>query len=241
MGTKPYRYVRTCAWGGPILLAATILFWGVLGQNIPPFSAALSADAFAEQIRMHQSQIRIGMIFQLPFSVLYFIWGVAITKVMQSVERDNDVLSTIQLWGAGFTTIVFCVPCAMWLAIAYRPDDMDPRTLQFAYDFAWSFFDMAYILTTVQTIAVGVCFLSDKRPNPLVPAWVAWLTMWVGISFVLETMMPLVRDGPFSRSGLINYWIEFSLFFVMMLVLSIYILKAITRLESEHKAAHGAA
>lgn len=234
--TQPFRYVRFCAWGGPILLVATLLFWGVLGHNIPPYSPMLDADAFAAEIRAAAPQIRIGMTLQMPMVVFYFLWGVAISKVMQRVERDNDVLSTIQIWGAGFTTIVFAVPCAMWLTIAYRPEVMDPRTLQILYDFAWFFFDMAYILTTVQTIAIGVCFLADDRPQPLVPAWVAWLTMWVGISFVLETMMPLVKDGPFSRSGLLNYWVEFSLFFAMMLFLSIYILKAITRLEREHRA-----
>ena len=231
---RPYRYVRACAWGGPILLAVTIVFWAVLGQNLPPYSPALSAQAFADQIIAHAAQIRIGMIVQLPFSVLYFLWGVAITMVMRQVERDNDVLSTVQLWGAGFTTIVFILPCSIWLAIAYRPAVMDPRTLQILYDFAWFFFDMAYILTTIQTTAAGICFLSDKRATPLVPAWVAWLTIWVGVCFVLESMMPLVYSGPFSRAGLLNYWVEFSLFFLMMLVLSIYTLKAIGRLEREH-------
>jgi hypothetical protein len=235
-----YRYVRLCAWGGPILLAATIFFWGVLGQNLPPYSPALSAQEFADAIILHAAQIRIGMIFEMPFATLYFVWGVAISKVMQAVERDNDVLSTIQLWGAGFTTVVFMVPCALWLAIAYRPEVMDPRTLQILYDFAWFFFDMAYMLTTMQTIAIGVCFLSDRRTTPIVPAWVAWLTMWVGIAFVVETMMPLVKSGVFARSGLINYWIEFSLFFLMMFVLSIYILKAIPRVERELKTLPGA-
>ncbi len=89
------RYVRVCAWAGLVLLAATIVFWGVLGQNIPPYSPALTAEEFATQIRAHALEIKIGMVFQLPFSALYFIWGVAISKVMQRVERDNDVLSTI--------------------------------------------------------------------------------------------------------------------------------------------------
>jgi len=237
---KPYRYVRICAWGGLALLVATIVFWGILGQNLPPYSPALSAQEFADEIIGHAAQIRIGMIFEMPFATLYFVWGVAISKVMRAVETDNDVLSTIQLWGAGFTTVVFVVPCAMWLAIAYRPEVMDPRTLQILYDFSWFFFDMAYMLTTMQAVAIGVCFLSDRRAVPLIPSWVAWLTMWVGISFLLETMMPLVKSGVFSRSGLLNYWIEFSLFFLMMLVLSIYVLKAITRLEIEHDKAHGA-
>lgn len=232
---NPYRYVRFCAWSGLVLLAATIVFWGLMGENIPPYSPALDAQAFADQIIQHAAQIRIGMVLQMPFSTLYFVWGMAIWKVMQAIEKDNDVLSTMQLWGAGFTTVVFVVPCAMWLAVAYRPEQMDPRTLQILYDFAWMFFDMAYALTTMQTIAIGICFLSDKREKPLVPAWVAWFTMFTGVSFVAETMMPLVYDGPFSRSGLLNYWIEFTLFFLMMLFLSIYIIKAVGRLEQEHR------
>jgi hypothetical protein len=233
---NPYRYVKALAWSGPILLAATIIFWGVMGQNIPPYSPALSAEEFAAEIRNHALEIRLGMILQMPVSVLYFTWGLAITKVMQAVERDNDVLSTIQLWGAGFTTIVFVVPCAVWLAVAYRPDAMEPRTLQMFYDFGWFFFDMAYSLTTVQMIALGICFLSDRRETPLFPKWAAWFAMFTGASFVTETMMPLVYSGPFARSGLLNYFIEFGLFFLMMIVVSVYTLKAITRLEREHRA-----
>lgn len=233
---NPYRYVKALAWSGPILLVATILFWGVLGKNIPPYSPELNAEEFAAQIRENALQIRIGMILQLPVSVLYFTWGVAISKVMQAVERDNDILSTLQLWGAGFTTIVFVVPCSIWLTVAYRPEVMEPQTLQIFYDFGWFFFDMAYSLTTLQTLALGICFLSDRREQPLFPKWAAWFTMFVGASFVAETMMPLVYSGPFSRSGLLNYWIEFSLFFVMMIVVSTYILKAIARLEREHGA-----
>jgi hypothetical protein len=236
---RPYRYVRACAWAGWIMLPLTVLCWGVLGHNIPPFSPSLTAQELADQIRANATQIRIGMILQLPVSVLYFVWGVAISKVMQGAEKDNDVLSTMQLWGAGFTTIVFVLPCVLWLTISYRPDVMEPKTIQFFYDFSWFFFDMAYILTTLQTTAIGVCFLSDKRTVPLMPSWAAWLTIWVGISFVLETMMPLVYSGPFSRSGLLNYWIEFSLFFIMWIVVAFYTLKGVGRLEHEHAGQHG--
>ena len=57
----PYQYVRLCAWGGPVLLLGTSIFWAVLGQNLPPYSPALSAQAFAAQILAHAAQIRIGI------------------------------------------------------------------------------------------------------------------------------------------------------------------------------------
>jgi len=236
----PYRYVKALAWSGPVFLVGTILFWGVLGQNIPPYSTALDANTFAGEIRAHATQIRLGMVLQMPITVLYFLWGVAITEVMKTLERDNDVLPTLQLWGAGFTTIVVMVPCAAWLTVAYRPDAMAPQTLQILYDFGWFFFEVAYTLTTLQMLAAGICFLSDTRAQPLIPGWVCWFIMFVGVSFFLLSVMPLVYSGPFSRSGALNYWLEFTLFFAMMLVLSIHLLKAVTRLQREYYSTHAA-
>ncbi|MDB5976514.1 MAG: hypothetical protein JWR07_3274 [Nevskia sp.] len=231
---NPYRYLRLCAWGGPAMLLGTILFWGVLGQNIPPYSGALDARAFADQYISHIYSIRAGMICTLAITPLYFLWGLAITKVMEKVERDNNILSQLQLWGAGFTTVVFYVACAVWLASTYRPETYSPETLQTLYDLGWIAFDMPYALTTMQMVAIGVCFLSDRRPVPLVPKWVCWLSIWAGFSFFLEVMMPWFRSGPFARSGTLNYWIEFSAFFVFMAAVSAYIVAAVARLEREH-------
>jgi hypothetical protein len=239
---NPYRYGRALAWSGMFLLAGTIVFWGILGQNIPPYSPALGADEFAALIREHAGQIRVGMIVQMPISVLYFTWGVAIWMVMRAIEKENGsnaVLSILQLAGALFTTIVFVLPCSVWLAVAYRPEVMEPKTLLMMYDFGWMFFDMAYSLTTMQMVAFGICVLQDRRERPLVSAWAAWFSMFVVVSFALLTMMPLVYGGPFSRSGLLNYFVEFTLFFLMWLVVGTYVIKALGRLEMEHYAAHG--
>ena len=238
---NPYRYAKALAWSGMFMLAGTIIFWGILGQNIPPYSPALGAEEFAAQILEHAAQIRVGMIVQMPISVLYFTWGVALWTVMRAIEKENGanaILSVLQLFGAAFTTIVFVLPCSVWLAIAYRPEVMEPKTLLMMYDFGWMFFDMAYSLTTLQMVAFGICVLQDKREKPLIPVWAAWFTMFVVVSFALLTMMPLVYGGPFSRSGLLNYFVEFTLFFLMWLVVGIYTLKAIGRLEQEHYTAH---
>lgn len=234
MTTNPYRYLRFCAWSGPVVLVAIILFWGIMGRNIPPYSAALDAQTFADQFLQHVNQTRIGMTLTMNFAVFYFIWGLAITKVMQAVERDNDILSTLQIWGAGFTTIILVIPPSIWLAGAFRPEALEPNILQLLYDMGWLLFDIAYTLTSMQFIAIGVCFLSDQRSVPLVPKWVSWYTLWVGIAFLPLSLMPLFKDGPFSRSGVLNYWVEFTIFFLVMLFVSIYILRAVGRLEREH-------
>jgi hypothetical protein len=61
------------------------------------------------------------------------------------------------------------------------------------------------------------------------------------MAFMGFCFLPFFRDGPFSRSGFFNYWVEFSIFFWAMAILSIFTLRALTRLQRERaeSLAHG--
>lgn len=236
--TNPYRYVRACAWAGPLLLVLLIIFWAVLGHNVPPYSAALPAEAIADHFRNHNISAKIGMTVTMMSGVLYLVWGMAITKVMEAVERDNDVLSRLQLWGAGFTTLIIVVPSSIWLTAAFRPEQ-SPEMLQMLYDLGWILFDLAFTLTSLQFIAFALCFMDDKRAIPLIPKPVCWFAIWVAVTFVALALVPFFHDGPFSRSGIFNYWVEFVIFFQIMLVMSIFTIRALNRLEREHAAQGG--
>lgn len=230
--TNPLRYVRFCIWMGPLLLALLLVFFAVLGRNIPPYSAALSADELADELRGHAGIMRVGMIGMMLSGVLYVVWGMGITKVLEAMERDNDVLSRLQLWGAGFTTLVLVFPPAFWLTAVFRPQ-VDPSILQMLYDTGWIMFDLAISLTMLQLVAFGICSLHDWRTTPLVPRPVAWFAIWVALAFLGFCFLPFFHDGPFSRSGFFNYWVEFSIFFLAMVVLSIFTLRALTALQDE--------
>jgi hypothetical protein len=110
--------------------------------------------------------------------------------------------------------------------------------LQLLYDLGWIQFDMAYTLTTLQLVALGVCFLSDRRATPLIPHWLCWLSIWVGLMFFALSFMPFFKSGPFSRSGILNYWLEFPAFFAFMVAAGICLIRAVGRLEREHSDAH---
>jgi hypothetical protein len=66
-----------------------------------------------------------------------------------------------------------------------------------------------------------------------VPKWLAWYGIWVGFSFIAEILMPFFMDGLFARHGVLNFWIEFFLWFFWIVGLSYYIFVAIGRLEAE--------
>ncbi|RJF89388.1 hypothetical protein D3874_22425 [Oleomonas cavernae] len=235
-----FKYWRLCAWAGPLFMAVFIGFWGLMGFNLPPFSAALPAEDIGHYFRENANTVRLGMVIAMTFAVLYMVWGLAIAKVVERVEGESNILSTLALWGAGLTVVPILVSCSGWLAGAYRPEALSDPVLQLLYDWSWLLIDLGYSVTTLQMLALGVAFLSDKREHPLIPRWLAWYGIWVGVSFAAECLMPFFKSGPFERAGLLNFWIEFSVWFVWCPTLTFYILAAIKRLEAEKLERHAA-
>jgi hypothetical protein len=82
-------------------------------------------------------------------------------------------------------------------------------------------------------VAMGVAFLKDKRETPLFRRWLSWMGIWVGVSFALELFLPYFMAGPFARQGVVNFWIEFFLWFFWIVFVTVGILKAISKLEAE--------
>lgn len=239
--SEKLKYLRLCAWAGPAFLFVFIVFWGVLGGNLPPLAADLPASAIADHYRDNANLIRLGMGVAMSFVVLYLVWGLAIAKVIEyGIERENNVLSTLALWGAGLTVVPIMVSCSFWLAGAYRPAALDDSVLQLLYDLPWLLIDLAYMVTSVQMFALGAAFLRDQRAVPLVPKWLCWYGIWVAFSFIAEVLMPFFMSGLFARNGMLNFWIEFFLWFFWIVALSTYMLIAIGRLEAEARGATAA-
>ncbi len=234
---KEYGTVRVCAWNGPLFMSVFIVFWGIMGHNLPPYSSSLPAADIAAYFRDNAAQVRAGMAVAMTFAVSYAVWGLAIAKVMEHVVHKDSILIDLQKWGAGLTVVPVLVSCSFWMAGAFRPEVHTDETLQMMYDMAWLLIDLAYSVTSVQMIALGVAFIKDRRDVPLVPKWVAWYGIWVAFMFIAECLMPQFRSGAFERAGLLNFWIEFLIWFIWCPLLTIYILKAINRIEQEQTAA----
>lgn len=233
---NPYQFVRLCAWAGFALLFVEVVFWGILGHNIPPFSPDLDAKAFADLVRANADQIRIGMTGATMGGVLYMVWGLGVTKVMEPIEGRSNVLSTLQMWGAGMTSMFFIIPPGLWLASTLRIETASPESIQMLHDVAWMLFDITVPTGGLQFAALGVCVLADKRRVPVIPKWVGWLGIYDAVGLMVLALMPFFRTGAFARNGAINFWIVFPVFFVYVVIVTVYLFKAIPKLEAEYAA-----
>lgn len=229
-----FQYWRFCCAMGPFFLFAFLICWGKLGYNIPPIPADQTAEHLAEHFRTNYNEVRAGMAGAMLFGVLYLLWTLSITKVMEWMNPNtNDMLSTLQMWGGGITVVPLVTSSVFWLTGAYRPDVLDPVILQMLYDQGWLLIDMFYAITTIPMVAVGMAGLKDFRSKPLIPAWACWFSIWAGISFLFELLMPFFKTGLFARQGWLNFWVEFLVWFLYILIISFYVWKAVPRLKEE--------
>ena len=231
--SREFTYWRICALMGPAFMSVFIVFWGLMGHNIPPWNADLPAATIAEWFRTEANVIRTGMVIAMSCTVLYLVWGMAIGRVMSRIVPRDSILVDLQIWGAGLTVVPVLVSTSFWLTGAYRPEALPDEILQLLYDWAWLLIDLAYSVTSLQLVALGVACLHDQRSRPLIPKWLAWYGIWVGFMFIAECLMPFFKSGAFARDGILNFWIEFLIWFVWCPTLTLYVLKAINRIEQE--------
>jgi hypothetical protein len=228
------RYWRFCAWMGPVFVAVFYYCWGVLGHNFPPFTPDAPASEVATWFREHRNGVRFGMVVAMTFAPCYGVWGYACAKVLERVVEKDSIIVQLARVGAAWTVITVLVPSSFWLTAAFRPDALPDWMIQMLYDMAWLLIDLAYAVTSVQLFALGIGFMADKRAVPLIPKWLAWYGIWVGFMFIAECIMPYFFNGAFARSGILNFWIEFLIWMAWVPTLTYFILKAITRIESEN-------
>jgi hypothetical protein len=227
------RYWRLCNLMGPVFITVFFVCWGLLGNNFPPIQPDVPASEVADYFRTNANSIKLGMVIAMSFAPAYGVWGYALAKVTEHIVEKDSILVQLARVGAAWTTMAILVATSFWLTAAFRPDALPDWMIQLLYDMAWLLIDLAYAVTTVQMFALGTAYLSDKRAVPLIPKWLAWYGIWVGFMFIAECVMPFFMNGPFARSGILNFWIEFIIWMGWVPVLTWYNARAIGRIERE--------
>src|SRR3979490_1422703 len=100
-----FRFQLISAWCGPASLVTFVLFWGVLGQNLPNPSPALSATDLAARYSQNLGEIRLGFIVSLIIVCLYMPWCSYISARMAKIEGGDPGLAHLQLLGRALAVL----------------------------------------------------------------------------------------------------------------------------------------
>ena len=229
------QLARLCAWAVAPYFILFGIGWGLLGRMIPPYPASMPAEELAQIYRDNASTLRIGFALAAFATTFFFMWSIGLFRVMLATERGGKILSYTVLVGGVLTGVDLMFSCFFWLTAAFRPEQ-DPALIQLLYDLGWMWLDLAFGVAMLYMIGFGVIALRDTREKPLFPKWLAWLGIWLAMEFLLELIMPYFRSGPFSWSGLFNFWVPFFPPATWMVIVSVYMYKAAKRLNEEYES-----
>ena len=218
-------FQRICALSGIICV---LLFFGgfVAASFLPPLSPAMSAAEIVAHYRAHTTGIRsgAGLIF---LSSMFYVWFTAvISGQMRRIPGVHPTVVNAQLAAGAFACLTFLVPAMLFAITAFRPDRSPDATL-LLNDMSWIMLVMPWAPFMPQYFAFAFAILSDPRPQPLFPRWLAYFNIWAEVMFTPAIILPFFKSGPFAWNGLFVFWIPATVFVALFVVNTIWLIKAI--------------
>jgi hypothetical protein len=227
-----YTMLRLCLWGVVAYCGLGLAGFAGFAGFWPPPAEHLSAAEIADYFQDNELRVRIGMVLMAAGAPFYYVWSVVLSRIITRIEGPVGPLAQVEMLGGLLTGVVTMVPPTIWILAAFRAGERSPELTQLLYDFGWMFFDLTFVCSVLQSVALGIAIVRDRQAQPFFPAWVAWVCFLTAATYVPLTLMPFFQDGPFAWHGLISFWAVFVMFFVMIAVVTPYAFRAVRRLEA---------
>jgi hypothetical protein len=217
-----------------ILMFGGLIFAGFIVPIPPSHNAAQVVAQYTED----SFRIRAGLVLSFMGVLFLLAFGAGIAGQTGRIRHHPPALTYLQIAAFAAGSLIFVIPWVCWQTAAYRLDRA-PSEILLLNDLGWMSFVFPYIAFTAWNFAIALSIFCDTSDRPVYPRWLAYLNIFVGLSFVPDQFIPFFKTGVFAWNGLIPYWIPFVIYGIWILVTMIMTVKAIRREEEEERAALG--
>lgn len=222
------RVQRVLVWTGPAMVLiwfATFIF--VMGF-FPPSDPSASAEEIRQLYAEDTTLIRLGLVIVMAASALLVPWAAAIAGVLWRIDGAKALAAT-QFVSCGLLSLEFITPIGVWMAAAFRFDDRSPEVTEALHDVGWILFVTVIWSLIVQMACIAVAIFIDRGPEPVLPRWLGYLTMWAALLILPAGMVLFFKDGPFAWNGIVGIYIPLAAFVIWMGALSHQVHVALSR------------
>jgi hypothetical protein len=223
-----------CVWSGPAYIV--LFLTGLLISGLfPPPSPSLTASEIANIYATQTNAIRFGMLIAFMASVFYLPFCIAISQQLRRIEGKYAILAEVHSTMAVISLFTQWFPPLLMLSAAFRPERA-PEITQYVNDLAWILNVMTISCFMIQYLAIALAIFSDRRAEPILPRWVAFLNLWVILVFLPGETLAFVHRGPFAWQGLLSFYaglVAYSLWFWAMFFALRQAIKKLAREQSD--------
>jgi hypothetical protein len=231
------RTQRICLYMGLAFPFVFFIGWGLIAGFLLPIPSPAAAAGQIQQFYVDKPlRVQIGLIVTIAASALQVPFAALISTHMRRIEGQHSPLSYAQMLLSTLATALILVPCFIWAALAFRPEQRDPQTFLFVSDLAWLMFVGTFAPGVLQSICFAICVLSDDRQKPVFPRWAGYFNLWVALLFMPGALVIIFKNGLFAWNGLMGWWVPAVVFGSWFLVMCFILRQAIADLEQESVA-----
>jgi hypothetical protein len=227
------------AWCGPLFVVGYIIFWAILGHNVPPpnMIGMTPEQLVGEYYGKYPRDIAVGMIGSCVVGLLYLPWSLLLATKLRDEDGSIGVTGLMEAAGGTLTAWLLAFCPAIWGACAILVNSLDPSVIKSMHVFTWIIYDCTFMITSVQLAGLGLHTVLNRKQN-IFPAWTGWCAIAVGIIFLPLVLVPFVREGPFMVGGTWNFYVVFGMWlFAFFCPYSYYMLKDLSGDKTGHEAA----
>ena len=218
---------RVLIWLGPLMLLLWLGAFLAAGY-LPPHDPSDSSEQIANLYLDHPSLTKVMLVITMAASALLVPWCIAISGQIKRIPGAK-ALATVQMVSCSLLSLEFIYPVGMWMSISFRAEDRPVDITRALNDMAWILFVLVIWSVWVQMIAIAAAVLLDRRAEPILPRWIAYLTLWVSILIIPAGLVLFFQDGPWAWNGVIGFYIPLTALVIWMLSMTWTVHVALTK------------
>ena len=217
------RIQLLCAWSGPAVLVVTLI--GFLIAGVLPLP--LGPDDTTEKVvnfYSHDTRVAAGLVIATLGLSLIFPLIALISVHMLRMEGRTPILTFLQLVAGAATGVFLVMPMILMTIITFRPE-RSPELTVTLNDISWLLFLTPIGPFIIQNLVIATAILSDR--SRILPRWVAYVNLWVALSFVPDPLAFFFHTGPFAWRGIFIFWLAFVTYGIFLVVMGLVLRQAV--------------
>ncbi len=222
---------RVLIWLGPLMLVLWLVAFALSGF-LPPHRPSATSDEIAKLYNDHPTMIRLMMVVTMAASALLVPWCIAIAGQIKRIPGAK-ALATTQMISCSLLSLEFIYPVGIWMANSFRADDRPADITRALNDLGWILFVLVIWSVWIQMLAIAAAVFIDRTPQPILPRWVGWLSLWVSFIIIPAGLVLFFKTGPFAWNGLFGFWIPLTALVTWMLGMTWTVHVALTKQIAE--------
>jgi hypothetical protein len=223
---------RLCVWCGPVGVLFWLVGFAAFAGFVPPPPPTQDPAQVAALYESGRTGIRIGMLLSTFGAALFMPYFAVFSVQLRRIEGRHAPLALTQLGLASATVFGFILPMMFIQVAGFRADRAD-SDVQLFNDMGWVWFIGYVSVGVLQWLVIGSAILRDRRPEPVLPRWSGYLSIWTALLFAPGCLCVFFKTGPLAWNGIFTWWIPASVFSIWMGGMTPVLLGAIRRQPDE--------